>query len=86
MTNFEKGSVLDLRSFVHKAGETLTFTENAAKTEGILKIKDGALTATVALFGQYAAAGFRLAADGAGGYRDHLATSGAALELATPHG
>jgi autotransporter passenger strand-loop-strand repeat protein len=86
VSGFKTGNVLDLASFAHKAGEKLTFTENAAKTKGMLTITDGALTATITLFGQYAAAGFRLAGDGAGGTAITYATSAAALELTAPHG
>jgi hypothetical protein len=41
--------------------------ENAAKTSGTLTITSGSLKATVTLLGQYVAAGFHLASDGAGG-------------------
>jgi hypothetical protein len=48
-------------------GAKLSFQENAARTRGTLTITDGALKATVLLFGQFVAQGFTLSADGAGG-------------------
>jgi autotransporter passenger strand-loop-strand repeat protein len=64
---FASSDALDLASFAHKAGEKLSFAENAAKTGGVLTITDGTLTAAVTLFGQYAAAGFHIGGDGHGG-------------------
>jgi hypothetical protein len=67
LESFAPTDTLDLASFAHKAGEKLSFVENAAKTKGVLTLTDAALTATVTLFGQYAAAGFHMTADSAAG-------------------
>ena len=56
---------IDLAGFAAK-GAKLTFVENKANTQGTLTITDGALKATIILFGQYVAAGFKLSAAGAG--------------------
>jgi hypothetical protein len=57
--------VLDLAGFDTKAKKS--FTENAQKNGGTLTITEGALKASIALFGQYVASGFKLATDHAGG-------------------
>jgi filamentous hemagglutinin len=48
------------------AHETATFTENSAGTAGTLTLSDGTHSASVTLFGQYAAAGFSGTAVAAG--------------------
>jgi hypothetical protein len=47
--------------------ETVKFAENAAKTEGVLTVTNGAHSQKLTLFGQYVAAGFHMASDGQGG-------------------
>jgi autotransporter passenger strand-loop-strand repeat protein len=66
VSGFAKTDTIDLTGFAPKAAK-LSFRENAAKTGGTLTITDGALKATVMLFGQYVAQGFKLSSDGAGG-------------------
>src|SRR6185437_15972084 len=66
-SGFGKSDTLDFRSFKPGRAETVSFVENAAHTKGVLTIKDGAMKATVTLFGQYVAAGFKIGEDGAGG-------------------
>jgi autotransporter passenger strand-loop-strand repeat protein len=66
VSGFAKTDTIDLTAFAPK-GAKLSFQENAAKTRGTLTITDGALKATVRLFGQYVAGGFKLSAAGAGG-------------------
>jgi hypothetical protein len=58
---------INLDGFAFKATETKSFHGNGAGTGGTLTVTDGALKATVTLFGQYVAAGFHLARDAAGG-------------------
>jgi hypothetical protein len=64
---FAKTDTIDLASFKSGTGEKLSFVENNTKTQGMLTITDGALKATITLFGNYVAAGFHLATDGAAG-------------------
>jgi len=64
---FAKTDTIDLASFKFGSGEKLSFVENKAKTQGTLTITDGALKASITLFGNYVAAGFHLATDGATG-------------------
>jgi len=66
VAGFKETDTIDLTNFKFGAAEKLSFAENSAKTGGVLTITDGALKATVALFGQYQAAGFHHTADGAG--------------------
>jgi autotransporter passenger strand-loop-strand repeat protein len=66
VSGFANTDGIDLTGFAPK-GARLSFQENAAKTSATLTIRDGALKATVMLFGQYVASGFKLSADGAGG-------------------
>jgi autotransporter passenger strand-loop-strand repeat protein len=56
VSGFAKTDRIDLTGFAPK-GAKLSFRENAAKTRGTLTIRDGALKATVMLFGQYVAQG-----------------------------
>jgi autotransporter passenger strand-loop-strand repeat protein len=65
ISGFAKTDTIDLASFAFK-GAKLSFVENNAKTSGILTITDGALKASVTLFGNHVAAGFKLSAAGAG--------------------
>jgi autotransporter passenger strand-loop-strand repeat protein len=67
IAGFDTTDTLDLSGFSSNQLVHLSFKENAAKTSGVLKITDGSLSAQVTLFGQYAAAGFRLAFDGSTG-------------------
>jgi autotransporter passenger strand-loop-strand repeat protein len=66
VSGFAKTDTIDLASFKFGAGEKLSFVEDKTKTKGTLTITDGALKATITLFGQYVAAGFKLSAAGAG--------------------
>jgi hypothetical protein len=63
--------------------ESLSFTSTGSG--GVLHITDGALHATVTLFGQYVAAGFKLAADATGGTNLTYVGSGSPLVLAPAH-
>ncbi|MFI4948387.1 MAG: hypothetical protein ACHQC9_06265, partial [Alphaproteobacteria bacterium] len=61
------GDVLDLGDIAFGSDDTLGYTENAAGTGGTLTLGDGTHTASLALLGQYAAAGFAIGADANGG-------------------
>jgi hypothetical protein len=67
ITGFSAKDTIDLRTFAYSGAETVGFTENSAKTRGVLQIREGTQLFEVTLFGQYAAAGFGLADDHAGG-------------------
>lgn len=64
---FGNSDTLDLSDFAFSGAEKLTFVEGANNVWGTLVVTDGALRFKVTLFGQYTAAGFHLAGDGAGG-------------------
>jgi len=87
LSGFNAKARLDLASYRFGTGPKLSFTENAGKTQGTLTITDGALTATLTLFGNYVAAGFHLANDGAGGTAVTYSAGGAAAhpDLAAGH-
>jgi len=87
LSGFNAKDRLDFASFKFGAGPKVSFTENAGKTSGTLTVTDGALTATVTLFGNYIATGFHLANDGAGGTAVTYSAGGAAArpDLAAGH-
>jgi autotransporter passenger strand-loop-strand repeat protein len=64
--NFGGLDKITLASFKFGTSQKLSFVENAATTSGTLTVTDGAMKATITLFGQYGAAGFHMAAAGAG--------------------
>jgi hypothetical protein len=64
---FGGADTLDLTDFSFSGAEKLTFIEAANNQWGTLVVTDGALRFKTTLFGQYTAAGFHLASDGAGG-------------------
>ena len=66
ISGFGAGDILRLASFRAGGTERLSFAENAAKTSGTLTVTEGTQKATITLFGQYVAAGFHFAKDGAG--------------------
>jgi hypothetical protein len=87
ISGFAATDTLDLAGYAFGAKEKLSFKENATKTQGTLTITDGALHATITLFGQYVAAGFQHVSDGAAGTAIHYAAPPVAhLELAGTHG
>jgi hypothetical protein len=65
-SRFKATGMIDLTNFTFGASLKHFFIENKAKTKGVLTITDGTLRASVTLFGQYVAAGFHFAKDGAG--------------------
>jgi autotransporter passenger strand-loop-strand repeat protein len=60
---FAASDRFDLASFAFDKSETLSFVENSLKTRGTLTVSDGAMKATITVFGQYVAAGFHIATD-----------------------
>ena len=67
ISGFGSGDTLDLTGFGLASGETLAFSENAAKTKGKLTVTDGSQQFSVFLLGQYSQAGFHEASDGQAG-------------------
>ena len=87
ISGFAAGETLDLTTFGFGAGEKLAFAENAANTQGVLTITDGALKTRLTLFGQYAAAGFQIGADSGGGTAiTYVNSPSADLHLAASQG
>jgi autotransporter passenger strand-loop-strand repeat protein len=84
VSGFAKTDTIDLAGFAFK-GAKLSFVENKGKTQGTLTITDGALTATVTLFGQYVAGGFKLAAAGAGTAITYVSATAGQSENLTVH-
>ena len=89
ITHLAAGDKIDIANanFAFNKNETLTFVENAKKTEGTLTLKNGANVVALHLFGQHVAQGFHIAGDGHGGtmitYQppaahapDHMASGG----------
>jgi hypothetical protein len=74
---------LDLRSFAFTGKPTVKFLQNGK--QGTLTVIDGKNVARIALFGQYVAAGFQLADDGAGGTVITYTPPAEAAALAPPH-
>jgi large repetitive protein len=67
VSGFAAGEGLDLTDVSFGAGATLGYAANASGTGGMLTVSDGVHTTSLALLGQYAAAGFQAAADQGGG-------------------
>jgi len=67
VSGFTGTDEINLDGFAFSTSETKSLHGNGGGTASTLTLKDGALTATVTLFGQYIAAGFHLARDAAGG-------------------
>jgi autotransporter passenger strand-loop-strand repeat protein len=88
ISGFAAADRLDLAAFTFRAGEKLSFVENKAKTSGTLTIADGALRASITLFGNYTAAGFHTASAGVGGTVITYSSASASThtDLAVGHG
>jgi hypothetical protein len=66
IAGFAASDFLDLTTF-DPTQTTVTFTENAANTQGTLVVKEGATRISFTLLGQYAAAGFQTEPDSGAG-------------------
>jgi autotransporter passenger strand-loop-strand repeat protein len=66
-SGFSSTDKIDLLEFNFDGTETFSFSENAAKTKGVLTVSSGSMQAQITMFGQYVAAGFHLASDGSTG-------------------
>ena len=85
ISGFVKGDTLDLTDIAVK-GASLSFVENKAGTSGTLTITNAKEKATVTLFGQYVAAGFKLGNDGHGGAAvTYTSATAAHADLAVVH-
>jgi autotransporter passenger strand-loop-strand repeat protein len=86
LSGFAATDMLDLASFAFNKSETVSFSENAKKTQGVLTVNSGGLKASVTLFGQYAATGFHLVNDAGGTAVTYsAATSAVRPDLAPGH-
>jgi hypothetical protein len=81
---FAATDVIDLANFA-ASGATLSFVQAPAAARGTLTITDGALTATITLFGIYVATGFELSAAGAGTAITYSSATAAHTDLAASH-
>ena len=67
VAGFGEPDFLDLRDIAFGSATTLSFTEAAGNTSGVLSVSDSVRTANITLLGQYAAGQFTTANDGHGG-------------------
>jgi hypothetical protein len=67
VSGFGAGDTLDLSDIVIGANTTVGYSANTDGTGGTLNVSDGAHNANIALFGQFAAAGFQVGSDAGGG-------------------
>ena len=63
VSGFGTGDCFELVDIAFGNDVTFTYQANSNGTGGMLNVTDGAQSATVALFGQYSAAGFDIKAD-----------------------
>ncbi len=74
---------MDLADIGFGANTTLGYLANANGTGGMLSISDGTHSASIALFGQYAAAGFHVGSDSGAGSIVTYAPPGASTTSTT---
>jgi hypothetical protein len=67
ISGFGAGDALDLSDIAFGANLTVGYKANAAGTGGTLSISEGTHSASIALLGQFAAAGFQVGSDAGGG-------------------
>jgi len=67
ISGFGAGDALDLTDIASGANLTVGYTANAAGTGGTLSISDGTHSASIALLGQFASAGFQVGSDAGSG-------------------
>jgi hypothetical protein len=75
VSGFDGNDHIDLMDIGFGAGTALAYTANQDGSGGVLSVTDGGHAASIALLGQYDAAGFEIATDNAGGTLvryDHL--------------
>ena len=86
VSGFHASDMIDLTRFTVGVSEKHIFAENTAKTRGTLTVTDGALKATITLFGKYGAAGFHMTWDGTGGTAiTYVAPASAHADIAGGH-
>jgi hypothetical protein len=86
IAGFSGDDKLDLADISFGNTTTLGYAENPGHTGGTLTVSDGALTAKIALLGQYAASSFVMSADTSGGTLiQAAAASPLAPTLTKPH-
>ncbi|WP_426442478.1 DUF4347 domain-containing protein [Bradyrhizobium genosp. P] len=89
VSGFTSGDALDLTDIAFGANSTLGYAANTNGTGGTLSISDGTHSASIALFGQYAAAGFHVGNDSGAGtivtYADPAAGTTSAPLITNPN-
>jgi hypothetical protein len=78
VSGFGAGDAIDLMDISFGANTTLGYSANADGTGGMLSISDGTHSASIALIGQYAAAGFHVGSDSGAGAMVTFADPGVA--------
>jgi hypothetical protein len=84
IVGFGAGDTIDLLTFASASGEKATWTQTNSK-QGTLAVTDGAKSASILLFGQYAASGFGVGNDGHGGTSVSYTPPAQIVSLTTPH-
>jgi len=85
-SGFKATDTIDLTDVSGDASLEHSFSENAAKTRGILTITEDGLNVRITLFGQYVAEGFHFTEDATGGTAiTYTVSSGAHVDLAGGH-
>ncbi len=84
VAGFAAGDFFDLADVGFGAGTTLSYAADVSGTSGMLTVSDGTHTASLALLGQYAAAGFQGSGDaGAGTLVTYVPPAGSAPAFLT---
>ena len=76
ISGFGADDALDLADIAFDSNTTLGYSANADGTGGMLTVSDGTHNASIALLGQYVAAGFQVGSDQGTGTHGHLHTAG----------
>jgi hypothetical protein len=85
LVNFGRGGdSIDLTD-IALTGSNLAFVEDASQTFGVLTASDGTRSASVVLFGQFAASGFQATSDGGAGLAVTYAPTITTPPVAIPH-
>ena len=83
VSGFGAQNVIDLTGIAFNAQTTLGYSANSNKTGGTLSITDGALSAKIALLGNYMASSFAIGSDHHGGTLI-IAEASSSSQLASP--